>query len=149
MKKVVVLLGVLVLTGCATSLPIHLTNADYGRLAVQRIGVQECAVKGWMSSDVAAYGISQVNELEARVALDPIKQQGAYEEAMKNLYLLTAETCKRWEVGILATKQRQEVQADNARYQRAEMQRLADKMAAPSGRVFCNNIAGVVLCNSN
>ncbi len=138
MKKVLVLL--LALTGCAsTPKPLN-----YHQAAVDLVVPEYCAMKGWMPTEVAAQAAYHMREWRTSPKVDQVQLKAQEEYVRGALHTLRPEHCKQKEIGILAHMQGQK----DARYQQEEAQRLADKMAAPAGRTFCNNIGGYVLCNS-
>lgn len=146
MKKVLLLS--LVLAGCASTPQPQLTDSHYNSVAAHTVIPQKCVEKGWLPASVAATAVTLAQTNVRAWSMDIERLSAVQQQYATGVLKLTPELCKGWEVGILAQAQQAEQQQANVQYQREEAQRLADKMAAPTGRTYCNNIGGYMLCNS-
>lgn len=144
MKKVLVLL--LVLTGCASS-PKPMPETGYQQLPLMLVAAQRCAQQGMLSPSLAAFGNTYLRQQAGIWEVD----MDRWNERINHLQSSPAPNqanCNGLAIALEGFKQQAKQQQADDQYQREEVQRLADKMAAPAGRTFCNNIGGYVLCNS-
>lgn len=140
-------LSCLLLTGCATAQKQAMPEQGYQQIPVMLVGIHRCAEQGMLSPSLAAFGNTYLRQQAGMWEVDMQR----WTERINHLQSIDApdqKNCNGLAVALEGFKQQTEQQQANARYQQEEAQRLADKMAAPAGRTYCNNIGGYVLCNN-
>ena len=101
-----------------------------------------------MNTSVAGQAAFVMQKWESALPIDQGRYIAAQNMVNQSLGSLNLEQCRRWEVTVIAGIEADKAKQRDAQYQQEEAQRIADKMASPTGRTYCNRIGNQVLCNS-
>ena len=131
------MLSCLLLTGCAsTPQPIN-----YHQVAVDLVVPEYCAMKGWMTTEVAAQAAYIMRDWRTSPRVDKVQLAAQEEYIRSGLHTLRPEHCKQKEIAILAAY-------EGVKASEQQAQSAPTYQYRPAVQTYCNNIAGVVLCNS-
>ena len=153
MKKRIIAVGVLVLSGCAIqkqAMPL----ANYHDISYRDVAVDQCVTLGFMSYQIAAaaknFNAQDLNSW----SYDPVLYQNAYAESVKKIDAkpLQKVDCERLNIAItqrqLNNQQAYQQQLLEAQQQQAMSQSMMAMENARPKTTYCHKSGNQTICNS-
>jgi len=144
MKPIAYILGVAILSGCASTPVAQLPENLYTDFAGTLAGMYRCAVNGDLHPEEAALGLQQT-----RARLDTWSYDAARMKHTVDILTATATPSKEWCVTaaiVIASNKNQAVDTHGAI---AVEQKTLGEMITRPRYTFCNQLGTQTICSSN
>ena len=144
MKRIALMLGVVVLSGCAASPKPVMAPHEYAGVARGWVAWNRCIEAGAVSPEIGALGTRYVQAELGNRAYDQALLNQEVQKAAQTIPSADIAFCNSFAAQVAAQKQQIDIHNAAVGRQEQEVQNTLNNIPKP---VYCNTVGGVMLCN--
>lgn len=144
MRWIALVLGAVVLTGCAGTPKSALAPYEYAGVARGWVAWNRCIEAGAISPEIGALGTRYVQAELGNRAYDQTLLNQEVQKAAQAMPTVDKGFCNSFAAQVAAQKQQIDIHNSAVSRQEQEVQNTLNNIPKP---VYCNTVSGVTMCN--
>lgn len=144
MRFITLMVGVAVLTGCASQPAPTLQPTEYSKVAGSWVAWNRCVSEGKVSPEIGALGLRYLKGDLAAYQYNQQLLDAAVTKASKDMPAADTSFCNNAAALVVQRKQQIDIHNTVVNQHQQELQNTLNNIPKP---VYCNTVGGVTMCN--